>query len=72
MDSRAARPRQPLYQLTMVDRAWRLRCPNAALPQAFDSADAAFSYISRDSAHPATVEVMAGTLYMVKQIAPAR
>lgn len=67
----AARPKGPPYRITMVDRGWQVLRPHASLAHAFDDIDAALSFVRNDSCgSEATVEILSGTLYMLKRITP--
>ncbi len=58
------------YRVTQVDRGWHLMRPAATMAHAFDTLDAAMAFVRKDSHGTAVVEIMAGGVYMVKQIAP--
>ncbi|MCX7365016.1 MAG: hypothetical protein NTV97_24725 [Alphaproteobacteria bacterium] len=67
------RPKSPPYRITMVDGGWQVVRPRASLPHAFSELDAALSFVRSDSGGAETnVEILSGSLYMLKRIAPAR
>ncbi len=57
------------YRVTQVDRGWHVTRPIASMAHAFDTFDDALTFIRKDSGGEATVEILAGTVYMVKQVA---
>jgi hypothetical protein len=60
----------PPYRITMVDGQWHVRRPHGTLAHAFDELDDALTFVGRDSRGTAElVEILSGTLYMVKPIA---
>ncbi len=62
----------PLYRIILVDHAWHVRRPRAAMAHAFDNIDDAMTFVRNDSDGTAEfVELMADNTYMVKRLEPA-
>jgi hypothetical protein len=61
----------PLYRITLVDKAWHVRRPRAAMDHAFETIDDAMTFVRKDSHGRAEfVELMADNTYMVKKLRP--
>ena len=59
----------PLYRITLVDKAWHVRRPRAAMDHSFESIDDAMMFVRNDSDGAAEfVELVADNTYMVKKL----
>ncbi len=73
MGSSVGRPNLPLYRITLFGSAWHVVRPQGSLAHAFTDLDQAFAFVRTDSdGAEVSVELMVDSLYMVKQIGPAR
>ncbi len=73
MGSPVARPKPPLYRITLFGSAWHVVRPLGSLAHAFTDLDQAFAFVRTDcDGAEVSVELMVDNLYMVKQIGPAR
>jgi len=62
----------PIYRITLVNKAWHVRRPRATLDHAFDNVDDAVAFVRNDSSGTAEyVELVAGNTYMVKRVGRA-
>ena len=67
----ADRPKSPPYRITMVEGGWQVVRPYASLAHAFGDLDAALSFVRSDSGGTETsVEILSGSLYMLKRVVP--
>jgi hypothetical protein len=67
-DLRAVPGRAP-YRITLVGTEWHVQRPHASLSHAFQHLHQAESFIRNDSGdRAAIVEIVAGTVYMVKTL----
>lgn len=65
--------RTPPYRIVMVDRGWHVMCPQASPAHAFADIDGALAFVRSDSCDgETTVEIVCGSLYMLKRIAVSR
>lgn len=65
------RPRPEPYRITLVGRQWHVTRPRSTLDHAFGHLEEAEAFVRHDSAGLATyVELIAGSMYMVKQLRP--
>ena len=61
--------KDPLYRITLVDKAWHVTRPRATMDHAFTTIDEAMAFVRNDSGGTAEfVEVMAGNAYMMKRL----
>ncbi len=61
----------PVYRVTLAGDLWEVMRPLGSIPHAFFTLDEALSFVRDDSRGRAEiVEVVIGSTYMVKQLAP--
>jgi hypothetical protein len=68
-----AGPRHPPYRITLVGKEWHVTRPQASLSHAFTQLSEAETFVRKDNGGGSVdVEIIAGTLYIVKPLDPGR